>query len=258
MTRNVSTRLREQIYSPISAADAHAVVREFLDFIDDAANDPADDVDGDDAYSELDVFDDVDLGVDASLPADPSGDAKALARFPACRSTFTLDYDGRVADKRPFIALQKLVIARAGDAVVWSGEGGERPPAKGAKIITLEAFVADREKNVGPRWRTITPLGEEEEPVRKPVKTRAAKPGELEALAVHKRLSSIIEGRDPLAREALRKRLEGATAEVRAYAAALMENGATPDAAIAQDLDRTAREVAESREALHALLSKIR
>ena len=86
----------------------------------------------------------------------------------------------------------------------------------------------------------------------------AGQGGKLEALAVYKRLAHIIQGKDPLARDALKKALEGATEPVRVYAAALMEDGPSPDAAVATGLSRPVAEVVASREGLRAILARIR
>jgi hypothetical protein len=242
----VATRLRERIYTPLSASEARALVERANELIDELVGNP-DEAD-DDGYTELEVFDDVTLSVEESVP---EGAAK-------CRSAITLDYYGRVSDKAQFIALEKLIVAEVGDAVVWRGEGGEEP-SKGAKLVALVAFVAEREKEVGgAKWRKIAELGAIEEIARKPVKTRDAKAGELEAASVHKKLSRMIEGNDPLAREALKKALGQTTPNVRAYAAALMENGATPDAEIAKELETSVNDVASSRDALAEILKSIR
>lgn len=251
----MATRLRERIYTALSIDEARALVNDanaLLDELTEAPEEP-----DDDGYTSLEVLDDVDFFCDDALPRDATGPAETLERAAKCRSAVTIDHYGRVYDKPLFIALEKMILARVGAAVVWRGEGGEEP-GKGAKLVTVEAFVKERENEVGPKWRKTLALGTVEEIVRKPIRTRDAKPGELEALAVHKRLARMIEGNDPLAREALRKALEQTTPHVRAYAAALMENGATPDALLAKELDMSARDVAAAREALGEILSLIR
>jgi hypothetical protein len=125
------------------------------------------------------------------------------------------------------------------------------------RVMTVERLLAERATEVGPAWAKTRPLGSREPPKRPP-KTRAAKPGELEALAVHERLARIIEGRDPFARDALRKALELSTDRVRSYAAALMEGGPTPDPAVAKELQCPVAEVAAARDSLSALLRAIR
>jgi hypothetical protein len=222
--------------------------------LDELAENPEADEDG---TTELEILDEVTMVVDESLPRDARGTPETLERAAKCRSAVTIDHYGRVHETTPFIALEKSIIARVGAAVVWRGEGGEEP-REGAKLVTVEAFVKEREKEVGPKWRKTPALGTIEEPVRKPTKTRTAKPGELEALTVYKRLSRIIEGNDPFARDALKKALQRTTPQVRAYAAALMDNGATPDALLSKELDTPASEVASAREALGQILSSIR
>jgi len=253
----VATRLREQIYTPLSSNEARELVQETWDLIEGLVTEPEEDAD-DDGYGVLDVFDDVSLVAEGALPRSARGAPEALERIASCRSALTLEYYGRIFEKQPFIALQKFVFARVGKAVVWRGEAGEDPPAKDAKLMTLEAFIAERDRDVGPRWRETAPLGTSEEPERKPRKTRKAKAGELESLPVHKRLARIIEGNDPLAREALKKALERTTPQVRAYAAALMENGPTPDAELAKELGTPSANVVSAREALARLLKAIR
>jgi hypothetical protein len=240
----VTTWLRELIHSPLSADDASALVDEVTGLVEELVE--ADDAPerDDDGYAAVDVLDDVSLEVDASPPP-----AAVLALLPRCRSTIALEYAAHVFDKAPFVALQKLLFERVGDAVVSSGEG--------AGLTTLEALVARRAREVGPTWAKTPPLGRPEPPKKAP-KTRAARPGELDALAVHKRLARIIEGRDPLERDMLRRELERTTERVRAYAAALMEEGPTPDTAIAKELGWTLTDVVASREELGALLARIR
>ncbi len=253
----MATRLREQIYTPLSENETRELVTEAWQLLDGLLSEESKAPDDED-YVELDVLDDLSLEAEGSLPVDARGRPEALERLAACRSTLTLEYYGRIFEAKLFIALQKLLFARVGKAVVWSGEGGEEPPTKGAKIVTLETLVSEREKYVGPTWRKTPPLGTSDEPERKPHKTRKPKPGELEALAVHKRLVRVISGTDPFAREALKKALEHTTPQVRAYAAALREHGPTPDAALAKELGRSSTEIASDRDALRVLLKAIR
>jgi len=248
----VATELRERIYTPLALNEARALVKEALRLLDALSEDP--DLDDEE---DLGVLDDVTLSVGGSLPTDPRGAPEAVERAAKCRSALTIDYYGRIAETAAFIALEKLIVARAGAGVVWVGEAGEEP-GEGAKLVTVEAFVAQREKEVGPKWHETSALGAVEEIEHEPIETHAPNAGELEALAVHKRLARLIEGNDPFAREMLRKALERTTPEVRAYAGALMENGATPDAELAKELDMSPRDVASAREALAALLKAIR
>jgi hypothetical protein len=81
---------------------------------------------------------------------------------------------------------------------------------------------------------------------------RSAKPDELEAVAVHRRLAGFIEGSDPLARDALKKALERATEAARSYAAFLMNDGAKSDAAAAKAMRCSTAEVVTSRDELNA------
>lgn len=160
-----------------------------------------------------------------------------------------LEYYARVSEKRPFVALQKLVFERVGKAVVWRGEG--------TPLTTVETTVAETAKALGSTWTKTPPLGSREPP-KKGAKTRPAKPGELDALAVHKHLSRIIEGNDPLARGFLKRELERTTPAVRTYAASLMEGGPRSDTAIAKELACPVSEVVTSRELLSALLRGIK
>ncbi len=278
----MATKSREKISSPLSASGARALVDEAAALIDalveadadsEAAPDPG--IDGfsvvrgerdDDGYTALDVFEDVAFDVDEALPPTsaevhaialasgytPSSfvfEPAALERLRSCRATLTVAYYSRVFDKRPFVALQKFFFARVGEAVVSCGGG--------TQLTTVETTVAERARAVGPTWAKTPPLGSRE-PLEKPRKMRPAKPGELEALAVHKRLASIIEGHDPLARDALKKQLERTTDAVRSYAASLMEDGPRPDAAVATEVPCPVAEVVTSRGELNALLKRIK
>ena len=71
-----------------------------------------------------------------------------------------------------------------------------------------------------------------------------------------KRLARIIEGNDPLARDALKKELERTTEAVRSYAASLMEDGPRSDAAVARELPCPVAEVVTSRGELSAFLKR--
>jgi hypothetical protein len=80
------------------------------------------------------VLDDVTMFADESLvPPDASGTKEVMERAANCRSSITLDYYGRIYETTAFIALEKLIIAGVGAAVVWRGEGGEEP-REGAKL----------------------------------------------------------------------------------------------------------------------------
>lgn len=278
----MATSFREKIFSPLAPEEARELVAEANAIIGalyaaDADAEPVADpgIDGfhvveraerdADGYADLDVFEDVDIALDASSPptaaevrtaAHATGYAPssfyfepaALARLPSCRSTIVVEYVGRVHDKPPFVALQKLVFARVGEAVVWSGEG--------TRLTTLETAAAERANEVGETWATTRPLGSRER-VKKARKTRAAKPGEVEAVSVHERLSRIIEGSDPFARDALKKALERTNDAVRAYAASLMEDGARSDASVAKALTTSAKAIEAARQELATLLSAI-
>lgn len=263
----MGTQLREKIFSPLDPKAASALVDEVNELMDSFVESESDEDDGErdeDGYLASDVFDDVFLEAEDSPPplvaevraaAQASGgtselEPAALERLPSCRSTLVLEYFGRIAEKAPFVALEKLLFERAGAAVVSSAEGTLR---------TVETTVAKRAKEIGPVWSKTLPLGKSEAPKKAvPIPTRPAKEGEADATSVHKRLSGIIEGRDPLAREMLKRELTQTTDAVRAYAGALMHEGPTPDAAIAKVLSCSVPDVIASREDLKALLKKIR
>ncbi len=281
----MATKFCERIYSPLSANEARAVVDEVDALIDALVEDRADGEEAEDSgidgfsvvpehgerdadgYAAVDVFDDVSLEVVEALPptaaearaiAHASGympssfvfEPAALERLPSCRSTIVLEYYARVSEKRQFVALEKLVFARVGKAVVSSGEG--------TRLKTVEATIEECARALGAMWAKTAPLGSTREKRKKPRKTRPAKPGELEALGVQQHLARIIEGKDPLAREALKRQLERTTDAVRSYAAALMEDGPRPDASVAKELSWRLAEVVTSREELSALLKSIK
>jgi hypothetical protein len=92
---------------------------------------------------------------------------------------------------------------------------------------------------------------------KKPRKTRAARKGEVEAIALHERLVQLVSGEDVLARALLRDGLGAASGAVRAYAATLLEDGAHSDAIFAKALGVGPRDVAEARAAQATLLDRI-
>jgi len=261
----MGTQVVEKIYTPLEPKAARTLVNEVNAMIEALAesdpDDDDDDDDDDDGSSLIDVLDDVFLEVDEAPPpsvdearaAADEGDAleAALERLPACRSTLAIEYDAGVAGEAPFVALQKLLFERVGDAVVSREDG--------AVLVTVETAAAKRAKEVGKLWANTLPLGGSE-PAKKPAaKARpAAKEAELDGETVYKRLSSVIEGRDPLAREMLKRELQNTTDAVRGYAGALMHEGAVPDPAIAKILSCSVEDVASAREALWALLKKVR
>ncbi len=92
---------------------------------------------------------------------------------------------------------------------------------------------------------------------KKPRTTRAAKQGEVEAVAIHRTLVAHLEDGGPLERAALREALRGASDDVRTYAAALIEEGAHADARLAKVLDRSAKAIATARTELARLLEAV-
>lgn len=260
----MGTQVVEKIFSPLEPKAARTLVAEVNAMIEALAESNSDDDDDDDdddgdGSSLIDVLDDVFLEVDEAAP--PSVDEvraeagagleeAALERLPSCRSTLVIEYDAGVSGEAPFVALQKLLFERVGDAVVSSGEGSQ--------VVTVETAVSKRAKEVGKLWANTLPLGGSEPPKKSAAKGRPAKEVEVDGEMVYKRLSSAIEGRDPLAREMLKRELQNTTDAVRAYAGALMHEGAVPDPAIAKILSCSLEEVVAAREALWALLKKVR
>lgn len=281
----MAMKFRERIHSPLPIEEARALVDDIVARMDAssldaeaeaeaaAAFDPGTDgfslvsergEDDECLYAAL-VFDDVDLWVEETKPptatearasAKASGTAPssivlapaALSRLRTCRSTITLEYYGRVFDTRPFIAVQKLLFDRVGEAVLSSGDG--------ARLTTVETAAAECAKAVGSLWAETRPLGSREPPP-KPTRTRPAKPGELEAASLYESLVALLGSEDSLSRYALKRELERTTEAVRAYAASLMESGPKPDAVIAKSLHRSEVEVNGSRSELRLLLTRI-
>ncbi len=257
----MATQYRDKIFSSLSPAEAHALVAEIDALVEALTPSEADegpypdpveapwgfnvtsatterDPDG---YALAEIFDDVSLEVDdAPVPA------PVLERMGTCRSCIVVEYYARISEKKPFVALQKLLFARVGDALV----------SDDTELVPIATTIAKLTKHLGSVWTKTPPLGSIETP-KKDRKTRPAKEGELEALAVHKRLARIIEGNDPLARGMLEKELRKTTDAVRSYAAALMEEGPTSDAAAAKLLSCSVVEVESARDALTTLLRRI-
>jgi hypothetical protein len=173
----------------------------------------------------------------------------AMARLTSCRSTLLLRYYARIFEERPFVALQKRIFEHVGAAVIASAEG--------TVIQTLETVIAERTRQLGTLWTKTRPLGPRPEPPKKPIKTRPARAGEVEAVALHARLVGLIEGDDPFARDALKKALSATTDVVRAYAAVLMDDGATSDSGAAKALSIGVSEVAAARDELERLFREI-
>lgn len=81
-----------------------------------------------------------------------------------------------------------------------------------------------------------------------------ANAGEAEAAELHEKLTKILEGKDPILRNALRKALGRTTDVVRSYAAALLELGPKPDAALAKVIGKKPDETMDARVALEDLV----
>ncbi len=289
----MTTCFRERIFSPLTTSEAAALVRDLHRILDEAQPTVADEaaetaeappeLDGLTVHSlrrlredaddgRFDAYESLQIFVDAAVP--PTADSArararatgfaessfalerdALDRLASCRSTIALEYPGRLVDTRFFVALLKRLLARAGSSVVETDDG--------TRLETNERFEERAMQELGLSW-TRTPAAEtsaEREArrtkKRAPRATRAPRPGEVEAIAVHRTLAAHLEGGDPLDRAALREALRGASADVRAYAAALVEEGAHADARLAKVLDRSEDAIAAARTALARLLEDV-
>jgi hypothetical protein len=279
------TYFRDRIHTTLTRADAEKVVREIEAMMDAALPSDADQAaafdeppagleglsvasvyqmrsnEDDDA---IDVYEGLDISVDADGPPN-AAQAKERARAtgyvehsfvfePAamkllaeCQSTIALRYPARLQENRAFVALLHRLFTRAERLVV---EGGD-----GTRWETAETVAAA----YGDAWQRAAKASAHRENRKAPKakKTREAKPGEIEAVALHEKLSEIVEGDDPFVKKALRTALERASEDARTYAAALLEEGAKADATLAKVLGRKPADVARARTTLAELVDEL-
>jgi hypothetical protein len=167
-------------------------------------------------------------------------DEQGRARLGTVRSTIRLVHDARAADAPIFVSLQRLLLDRIGPSLV------ERHGA----TTWLTSEEAAREL-VGKRGASrLEALRTERKPKRK---TREARPGELEAVALRARLEESID--DPFTSAALRSGLAAAAPSVQSYAALLLDEGPASDERAAKLLGAPVKtsDVKAAREALAAL-----
>lgn len=268
------TYFRDEIYSPLSPDEAKELVEELLalmeeSFPEDEEEKQADGEWDDDEVAQL--YDSLEMEVDESPPptaeqalerARATGHVErsfefepaAMKLLPECRSMIALRYPSGTTEAPSFVAILKRLFARTGPGTVVGGE---------TSYMTAATYAA----GFGPAWGE-TPAAktraerEAEELARrraaKPkVKQRDAKPGEVEALAIHEKLTRMFERGDPMVRSGLRRALEKTTEVVRQYAAALMELGPKADVTIGKAIGQKPPEVAEAREVLEDLLDDL-
>ncbi len=171
-------------------------------------------------------------------------DAVALERLASCRSTIVLEYPGRLEFHPFFVTLQRRLFEEIGLSVVESGYGSSFQPSE-VRVAELAQRQGADDDAPSARARRG----------RAPRRPRAARPGEVEALAVHGRLLEAIE--DPLSRATLQDEFAKADDGLRRYASLLIEDGAQGDAQAAKALGVRAKAVASHRAALAALLDRI-
>lgn len=268
-TRDRAQKLVDEIDARLSAAtpnDAEqAVVQEEPpDGLEGLSVVPTRAVDSDASEAVEDVYYDLDIDLsDAPIPSPEDARQKARAtgytarsfvfedeameRLARCASAIVLEYPARLSENPVFIAIEKRLLEEAGAGVVESGEG--------TVWETTESFAARSEREWRGLWSQARVFGRDPPRSRRSKKVRAAKVGELEAIAIHGELTAILAGDDPFRRDALRRALEIVGDDVRAYAAVLVEDGAMADAQAAKALEWKAREVAEARTALDGVLS---
>jgi hypothetical protein len=216
----------------------------------------------------LGAYDNLHLVVEAERPPTPAAareraratgyvdltlEPAALERLPSCSSTIAIHYAAWLEDNRFFVAVEKRIFERVGDAVVESADG--------SSLETSETFIAGRAKELDGLWEKTPPAGSRKEraAAKKPRATRAARLGEVEAIAIRTRIVQLVEGDDPFLRDALRSELATtATDAVRTYAAALLEEGAHADLTMAKAMGLTKEEVTAARAGLAVLLDRLR
>lgn len=267
----MTTYFRDSFHSPLSRDEAKALVEELLSIMEEAV--PDDDADADIDDETFDVLESLEIEVPKEPPPNaaqaearaaatgytPSSfvfEPAAMALLPGCRSSIAIRYPGRLLEMAWLIAVLKRLVAGTGPSTVVEASDS-------TKFLTVASYASD----YGVLW-TETPAARtnverdaeeraEREAKRPTIKQREAKPGEAEALELHEKLTKIIEGKDPVLRTALRKSLERTTEIVRAYAAALLELGAKPDAVLAKAIAKKPDETMDARVALEDLLFEL-
>lgn len=245
----MSVTVRENHHTPLDKAAAKKLVEEL-----EAAliADEFDDVEGP-------VSDDIAFFVDQDKPptaeqakkrAKDTGYAEhsfvfepgALERLATCRSTITLEYEGRIHDHPELGRLQRRLFDGIGAAVVESAEG--------TKWETSETFAAELAKRHGDAWNfEDEPV--EEEPL--PISMPRSGNGERESKRLRRKLEEAIN--DPFANRRVATAMRAATPLVQSYAALLLEDDAQSDERAAKELKRTTEEITAARTSLEALLA---
>ena len=265
------TYFRDQFHSPLSRDEAKALVEELLGVMEAAV--PEDDEEAELDDESFDVLENLEIEVPKEPPPNaaqakaraaatgytPSSfvfEPAAMALLPGCRSSIAIRYTGRLGEMEAFIGVLKRLVARTGANTVVEA-------ADSTKFLTVATYASDH----GALW-TETPAAQskaerdeeeraEREAAKPKVKPREAKPGEAEALELHEKLTKILEGKDPVLRTSLRKALERTTEVVRSYAAALLELGPKPDAALAKAIAKKPDETMDARVALEDILFEL-
>lgn len=166
-------------------------------------------------------------------------DEAARERLASARSTIRVEHDARVSDAPVFVSIRRLLHERMGPSLV------ERPGT--STLLTSETVARELLRKRGAsRLETLRTAR------KPPRKTRAARPGELEAVAIRTRLEECIE--DPFTSDALRRALAAAAPLVQAYAALLLDEGPASDERAAKLLGVPTRDMKVVRDALHELV----
>lgn len=247
-----ATKLAATLEDLLTPDDTHAAANEGVSIPAAYQGTELRDASGDELRQEDEgyLFDgDVLLEAEAGVPTEDDLrargvelDAEGRERLRVARSTLRLEHDARAAKEPVFVSLQRLLLERIGPALV------ERPG--NPKLLTSEEVARELVGKRGASRLEILRTG------RKPKrKTRTAKPGELEAVALRARLEETIA--DPFTSGALRSGLSAASPLVRSYAALLLDEGPASDERAAKLLGAGAKtsDVKASREALEELVA---
>lgn len=178
-------------------------------------------------------------------------DPRAVERLASCSTSITVEFAGRIYDHPLAVALHQRFYEAVGPSVVVSGEDS---------VVSLsEDHVAKIAGELGVTWSEVLAARAREERARArktrarmPPRTRQARTGEVESLAVHRLFQQGLA--DPFVSGRLQAGLRETTDAVRAYALALMEDGPQADAHHAKALGVSLAEVEALRERLHAVL----
>lgn len=229
------------LYSPLSPQEARELAERCMRAIEDYL---AEHPDTDEEWAE------VEAGGALPRPEDVIAayqkyrlplEGEVLTRLEACRSALTLD-----RPRFPYSPLQvsilRFLLERLGDGLCLLNDYPLRP---------AEGFAAELRREKAARGFG----GDAPPPRARPVKKRAARPGEVRALRIHRVLR--LAASDPELAIDVRDALRGLPTASHRYAALLLEEGAMADREACKSLGWSDRQLPEAADPLDAALSKL-